>query len=323
MMNSWWMVALALGGCAVDKMEGISVYSGEIDCDPLVCPGNSDLLGLLGPYELDQTGAQVSSRGWRITDVKLKGGTVTGFHVAGATLHAADADGPKTGAGLAGLQLTLQHTGTDGGQTVELQVIEATDVLSYAGVPNHHVQGFHVNYNIVGGARGKLCPYSTSDQGITDDWVVFWKGDRLDPVTGQIFASDSAVGPWFNLSCAGEAPIKMLRAGAGGAVAPGSPVDQRQATLNMFTASYCGATGRRYTRLGQRLAWTDVSSGRPIGTVSSYEAVWTAGVAACLGTPRMVDRSEVQCEIPICSRSMIENWQSAGWLLSGNPPPQQ
>jgi hypothetical protein len=325
------MVALVLGGCAVDKIERVSVSSGEVDdCDPLVCSGNSDLLGLLKPYELDETGVQYSARGWRITDVKLGQPVTSGplaVQVLGTSLRVTYPGGSVTGAGLAGSQLTLEHTdGKSIDLTVQFKITGGpTNVTYYVtddgdGLPDSF-EGFHVSYDTGIGPR-ELCPYAKyDDHGVTGDWAVFWKGDRYDPATGKIFASDGAVDSWFNISCAGEATIKMLRARTGGAVAPGSPVDQRQATLNMFTASYCGPNGQRYTKLGQALTWSDLSGPSQIGPISSYEAVWTSKGARCLDTPRLVDLGEIKCEIESCPRVMIDDWQDHGWLLSGNPKP--
>lgn len=328
MMNRWCLAALVLGGCAVDETTSVSAWSQEIDgCDPLVCPGNSDLLGLLGPYELDATGVVSSSRGWHIAGMKLGDGqTVQDLRVVGASLSATYAHGVAAGADLIGLTLTLEHKSAQSIDMVaQFKIASApTMVPYYAGGPPE-IEGFHVTYDTGLGPK-ELCPYAGVDQGVASDWAVFWKGDRYDPDTGRIFASNSAVDTWFNISCAGEAPIKMLRARTGGAVASGSPVDQRQATLNMFTASYCGP-GRRYTKLGQSLTWSDLSGPSEIGTVSSYEAVWAAGGAVCLDTPRLVDRKAIDCEIPTCTPStptspdMIEKWQGYGWLLSGNPRP--
>jgi len=312
------MVALVVGGCAVDENKTSSAQL-VVPCDnPLVCPGNSDLLGVLGPYELDETGFETSARGWRITVMALNGQTVTDLTVTGTSVHATQNGVSLTGSNLIGLKLTLQHTS---GQVVNFEIKGGpTRVPYYVGGLPADFEGFQVTYDTgVGSEEHELCPYSASvDASVTGDWAVFWKGDRFDPDTGRIFASDAGVGRWFNISCAGEAPIKMLRARTGGAVAPGSPVDQRQATLNMFTASYCGPTGKRYTQLGVPLTWSDLSGPSQIGAVSSYEAVWSANGAVCLTKPRIVLRTDIYCAIPTCTDPAA--WQSSGWLLSGNPP---
>lgn len=325
MIKSWCVVAgvaLGSGGCGVDEIGVESVASPLLpppveDCDPLVCPGNSDLLALLGPYELDEAGIQASSRGFRIASMSRYGQQVTSIEIAGASLRATLWNGVVlTGGGLIGLNLRLEYQGS---QFYDLVIDDylTSKVPFYAGGAPA-IDGYHIVYNETGMHQTReLCPYAKVDAGVTSTWAVFWKGDRFEPETGRIFASNGRVGRWFNLSCAGEAPIKMLRARTGGAVAPGSPVAQRQATLNMFTASYCGP-GKRYTELGQALEWSDLSGPSQMGQVSSFEAVWDEGGAVCLDVPRMVTKAEVECAIPACTKPEIDLWFLHGWLRSGN-----
>jgi hypothetical protein len=115
--------------------------------------------------------------------------------------------------------------------------------------------------------------------------VVFWKGGRYDPDTGEIFASGADVEDWFNISCAGEASIDMLRTGTGGAVAPDTSRPLRQAVLNMVMAKYCPPP-ERYTVLGHPLYW-DGTTARLTGTTASYEAIWNERGAVCVDTPRL------------------------------------
>lgn len=321
-------VAVVFGGCALEEPEEpeeIGTISSFVlpvkDCDdPLVCPGNSDLIGVLGPYELDATGIRSSKRGFRIVGMTHGGQTVTALHVDGASVRVTRPAGIFTGPGVLGLTLRIRHST---GKQFDLVVDDylTSKVPYYAGgAPD--IDGYHVSYTEVGTHDTRnLCPYATAtDDGFVGTWAVFWKGDRLNPDTGEIFASNAAVGSWFNLSCAGEAPIKMLRARTGGAVAPASPVDQRQATLNMFTASYCGPTGKRYTKLGQAIAWSDLSGPSEMGA-ASVEAIWDQSGAVCLDEPRLFAPAEIDCGVPIprCTAADIGQWWLNGWLLSGNP----
>jgi len=331
------LVALGVSGCGVDEIDepgGLESRSAALvpqdpDCDPLVCPGNSDLIGVLGPYELDEAGTNVSERGFRIVDIKHQGEAVSLFQVLGASIHIQTPTGTFTGPGVVGLQLTLEHQPTLQKYEVVIDQYYSGHVPYYANAaPSSEIDGYYIHYSKAGaGDRKPLCPYAEYvDEGVEGSWAVFWKGDRYNPETGRIFASGAAVGSWFNISCAGEATVKMLRARTGGAVAPASPPAQRQATLNMFTASYCGPTGDRYTMLGQKLAWSDLSGPSQMGPVASHEAIWSETGAVCLDTPRMVKRSHVGCKIDYCTQPMIDNWPLHGWLSSGNrfvvlPPP--
>lgn len=338
MKNHHGVLALVLVGCGAEPLGEVAApLEPADDCDLLNCPGNSNLLGVLAPYELDETGDMFSSRGLRISGIWRQGEPLAAFRVTGTSPRAMTATAPvKTykGFGLVGLKLRLEHTG---GQQYDLRIVEylSGKVPYYTG--GAEIEGYYILYQEVGSPtlQRELCPYASHfDAGVKGTYAVFWKGDRYDPETGEIYKSDEAVGPWFNISCAGEATIKMLRTKTGGAVNPDSPVEQRQATLNMFTASYCGPRGplltthgQPFTKLGQPIAWNDLSGPNQIGDVSSYEAVWNEDGAVCLTDPRKVDRGKINCghEIKSCGTAptaeMIMNWDSHGWLLSGNPPP--
>lgn len=313
------LALVMLGGCAADEPSESSTVQALAGCDPLVCPGNSNLLGVLGPYELDETGVQFSPRGYRIAGMWHGAAAVSDLDVPGAALEATTGAGLLSGPGLIGLRLRIEHSS---GGAFELQIdgYLTAKVPYYVGGPNE-IEGYHVVYRMAGEREThELCPYETyNDAGVPGTWAVFWKGDRYDPDTGLITASNAGVGPWFNISCAGEATIKMLRARTGGAVAPASPVAQRQATLNMFTAAYCGPTGQRYTKLGVPLAWSDLSGPSAIGAVSSREAVWNEDGAVCLDTPRLYSLAEIDCSIPTCTATTNASWPLLGWSLSGTP----
>jgi len=320
-------VAVVFGGCALEEPEAHGTSSSFLvpaPCDdPLICPGNSDLIGSFGPNELDATGIQVSERGFRLLGMTLDGLPVTDFEVLGASLSVTTAAGTFTGVDLyfKGLTMSVHHRSE---RVFEIQIDDylTAKVPYYAG-GTPEIDGYHLRYREPGAHGWKnACPYETKfDSGVAGSWAVFWKGDRIDPVTGTIFASNAAVGSWFNISCAGTAEIKAQRAHTMGSVAAGDPVDQRQATLNMFTASYCGPGGKRYTELGQAIAWSDLSGPSMDGMAPSIEAIWSEDGAVCLTDPRLFARSDVDCEIPIpyCTAAMTGVWPTLGWLLSGNP----
>ncbi|HSK02326.1 MAG TPA: ADYC domain-containing protein [Kofleriaceae bacterium] len=336
MKNHHWVVTLVLIGCGVEPLEEVAAPLGPSDdCDLLNCPGNSNLLGVLAPYELDETGVKFSSRGLRISGMWRNGEPIAVFRVDGTSPRAATATYTYKETALIGLKLRLEH---ENGKFFDLRIAGylSGKVPYYTG--GSEIEGYRILYEDTEqpGKERELCPYASHFDGTVEGtYAVFWKGDRYDPETGEIWASNEAVGPWFNISCAGEATIKMLRTRTGGAVAPESSVKQRQATLNMFTASYCGPRGpllttdnQPFTKLGQALTWNDLSGPNEIGTVWTYEAVWDERGAVCLTQPRMVDRATIDCgrKIKSCGTSemadKIANWASYGWLLSANPPPE-
>ncbi len=115
---------------------------------------------------------------------------------------------------------------------------------------------------------------------------------------------------WLTLACADEAVFKMKRMNYGpnadfnGSGVPAS-VEQRQATLKMITADYCGG-GRSFTEQGTQIVWQDAAGTvgtktPPVGAVQ--EAYWSADGALCLDSPRLVNNKQVDevCQLPACS----------------------
>lgn len=146
-----------------------------------------------------------------------------------------------------------------------------------------------------------VCSGSLTD-GLTNSATVLG-GETYDGVQKTV---NSGMSGWFTLACAGSAAAKMKLMGYG----PQSPrpnsgsaasVAERQATLKMITADYCG-TGQSYTHTGTPVVWANRE-----GTVdnSNYnspgqiEAVWNEHGALCLENKRIAD-SVVGCELPSC-----------------------
>lgn len=338
------LVMVVLGGCVLgDPADGGGDTGGQLGpvikhapppgCDdPLNCPGNSPVLAALGPYELSMNMAEVSPRGFtfdkdKVTQPGPYGGTVTltKFEVVGASLHAYKNDSPIQDGMLVGAKLPLHHIS---GHNYTLEIWDYMYGQYYDGTSNlPFIIGYYIRYwdDALANAEPRdLCPYKDYDD-LSDrpsTWAVFWKGERYDPATGKIFAIDDEVGDWFNISCAGEATIKMIRARASGAVAVGVPWRRRQATLNMFTAKYCPGDPHRYTHLGVALDWKDKTGPNGIEAAFSDEALWDADGARCLTQMRAPeDGPVVDCTLPLCTLQDKVFWKSRGELFSVNPPP--
>jgi hypothetical protein len=325
----WCVVALALGGCALDEAvepaepsTGVQALEGCGGVE-LVCGGNTDLIAAIGPYELDKTGQETSSRGFRIVGYSpsLLGKMVENFDVKGANIIVTfEDDSTAIGPQLLGFMIRIQHSS---GQAYDMKLTSYLTMPYYMPFdPARPIfYGYYIQYQVVNDPdRGwrDLCAYTTKiDHGVDGTWAVFSAGDRVKPKTGRIFASNEEVGPWFNISCASDALVKSTRAFAMGSVNPSSPVSQRQASLDKFTANYCG-DGEHYTELGQDLTWTD-KVGNERGA-SEVEAVWDGIIGAvCLTKPRFVNKAAVPCQPLDCTADQIANWNDYGWELSGLP----
>jgi ADYC domain len=305
------------------------------DCDPLICPGNSDILAALGPFELAGDMVQVSSRGFRLESIKKGGVNLTTFNVAGATLSGS-LPGPIA------LTMPAQFIGTrfhivhDSGTEFDLVIEAYTHVPFFDITEPTRIHGYKISYQVTSGGTDRhglrdLCKHTEvkipGNAGPVQTWAIFWKGERYDPDTGEITASGLGtealdhVGSWFNISCDNEAWVKVLRNEATRAITPGFPTRRSQATLNMFTAKYCPGDPTRYTELGKPLSWDDAWTTHTLGSISSIEAIWTADGAACLTRPRMYKLSDIACELDECSPLMVANWSNSGALISGNPAP--
>jgi hypothetical protein len=112
---------------------------------------------------------------------------------------------------------------------------------------------------------------------------------------------------WFSIACAGSALAKMKLMD----YTPNNPEStaaQRQATIKMITADYCG-TGESFTVDGTPLLWQNNGGSveyndalLPDGHTPMLEAIWDENGAVCLNTPRIADRDLVNesCLIPFC-----------------------
>lgn len=128
---------------------------------------------------------------------------------------------------------------------------------------------------------------SPSFDATTPTPTVLVVGELYNPKSAQIKLRGTSAGGWFNIACAGGALSKMRLMGLDPSQSS-STADERQATLKMLTAKYCGAT--TYTRSGMPLQWTsslsrtDAKATDP--RVGPIEARWTARGASCISHSR-------------------------------------
>lgn len=103
---------------------------------------------------------------------------------------------------------------------------------------------------------------------------------------------------WFTIACAGSAAAKLSLLGYG-PQSSATTMKQRQATLKMITADYCG-TGHSYTVNGTPILWENAPGTVPLAAdPEALEAVWTGEGALCLESTRIAGM-KVACELPAC-----------------------
>ncbi|MBC7977943.1 MAG: hypothetical protein H7138_23425 [Myxococcales bacterium] len=330
-LRSVLLLLATASGCGVDLDEGTQVSALET-CTTVNCPGNSNVLGGLGPYELSMTKSKVSSRGFWFDKTQLTqqfhpGDPIvplTDFEIIGSAMHAKRLGAPIAHWDMVGTRIPVHHAD---GRKFLLWLVSYQRGYYYDETPLPFIDGYDIKYMELGGANRRwqdLCPnkdYDDPRPGVVGTSAVFWKGDRIDPETGKIIASDAAVGDWFNISCSGDAALKLVRAKASGAFAAGIDGKLKQSTLNMFTAKYCPNSVARHTHVGVALDWDDKTGSNKLDDFTSYEAVWNEHGAVCLTTRRAPEDGALACKLDPCTADQLTSWKTYGHLRSGNPPP--
>ncbi|MDC0719964.1 ADYC domain-containing protein [Nannocystis bainbridge] len=199
----------------------------------------------------------------------------------GAALAGAALIGTRLHLGMAGQPLTTVLIASH--DRVARWADGAPDVDAYGLV---YIDGHHIERNVCTGSYDSpRAPIALVLGGETYDMDA--KEVRPDPER-----------QWFSIACAGSAAAKLSLLGYGPQSSKTSPA-QRQATLKMITADYCG-DGHSYTVDGTPIQWENVQ-----GTVgltaepAAIEAVWTAAGALCVDEPRIAG-TVIDCSLPRC-----------------------
>ncbi|MDC0722090.1 ADYC domain-containing protein [Nannocystis bainbridge] len=112
---------------------------------------------------------------------------------------------------------------------------------------------------------------------------------------------------WLTIACAGSAAAKMRLLGYGPQSSATTPA-QRQATLKMVTADYCGE-GVSYTQNGTEVHWANAGGTVAPGSTAELgdvEAVWNEDGALCLGSPRVAG-TVTDCGLPSCAGRDVDD----------------
>lgn len=143
------------------------------------------------------------------------------------------------------------------------------------------------------GALHPICLAANDDIESDGAWSVVVSGERYDRASNQVLETGADATGWFSIACSGSALYKMKHMGY--EAAPADPETrattplQRQATLKMLTADYCGNPVEEFTRDGTRLHWQNRDGWSHNNPASGgvLEAYWGPDGALCLDTPRL------------------------------------
>ncbi len=171
----------------------------------------------------------------------------------------------------------------------------------------HSIDTYGIFHEVPPGGVGDLPPTNLCPgMNLDETSIVFIEGERYDAQTKTVMPNEPN---FVTAACRGHAIAKMKLMGYDPNDAYGSTPPQRQATLKMLTADYCG-TGQSFTTIGQPLDWSDAMGNFPGGWGPGYlqdiEARWDDEGALCLAEPRnsAYDHRAVETEcgfdIPEC-----------------------
>lgn len=190
---------------------------------------------------------------------------------------------------LVGSAFTIENTNNGSQLQLFVQDYDLQDSWTTDGFP---VERFVFTfYDCLNDVYVPIC----TDAGSAPDetaWSVLVGGERYSWTDKTAFASGPEARGWFNIACYGNALYKMKFTGYDPQPSLGNKrftmPEQRQATLKMITADFCG-TGTSFTEDGTPLYWLNdegwSENAAPPDSIS--EALWDENGALCLDEPRL------------------------------------
>lgn len=300
---------VGLTGCAIEDAETLEARTYSAGCTRWQCGYNAADINGEPLSELNVNGLANAS-GMRIvgfiSPMSLLGYTLT---LQGDELVAKGGLllGDLKGLGLIGSTILVK---LGSGLVVPVLIAGVESVPSWAdgGAP---ITAYTLVYSDLNNPLGQsnVCKGSLVEP--LTSAVTFLGGETYDNATKTVHAGKTG---WFTLACAGSAAAKMKLMNYGpnsdfdGAGHAATPL-QRQATLKMITADYCG-TGTSYTATGTPILWTNASqkvTPDPETPAGDFEAAWGPNGATCLETPRRPDLAEAMtCALPACTPGHVQ-----------------
>ncbi|MDC0675496.1 ADYC domain-containing protein [Nannocystis radixulma] len=267
------------------------------------CPPNSPRTNDFRLPELRRSGLP-NAEGLYAVGLRDTNGTLYAFDAVDDEFVARDTNGANVASGgdLVGWDLVV----SDGVNTIDIHIRAHDAEIDSKADNGDPISAYALAFDTdeVPVETLNLCPDFRDEP--DRPTVTLIVGERYDPEGKLVIANQP---DWVTLACEDEALFKMKHLNYGpnddfdGLGAPAT-VAQRQATIKMITADYCGS-GYSFTAQGTHVHWENHS--RHVAAVglpddAKFEAAWTADGALCLGTPRLVEVADVElmCELPPC-----------------------
>ncbi|WP_143141084.1 ADYC domain-containing protein [Nannocystis exedens] len=275
------------------------------------CGGNGSNSANANGYPIDQLNLYgwPNDAGVTVTGIKSPVGTTYALRTAGQELAAWDTATDTfvaVGEDLVGWTIKLHE---EKAGTIDIEVVDH-DMLESWATDGPDVSAYVLAYHNPDnpGELYSICPDPEEDG---DDVIkaTIVRGELYDDETKDITVN----GEWITIACEENAVFKMKLLGYSpdldfpGLTDP-APLENRQATIRMITADYCGG-GHSFTLTGTHVGWENDA-----GTVTSaygsawadVEALWNEDGAICLSNPRYTTLGVVQnlCNLPLCTPQM-------------------
>jgi hypothetical protein len=333
----------SLSGCTTDYQIGSDTWPEVSDegCPRWACGSNTPLVNDTPVGELNRNGA-AGDGGFRILSFQNALGVPLELDIEHGELVGTDLLGIEyRGADLIGGRFILENLAE-----LSLHAIIIADfghVNSWtqpiAQVPAYHLLSVTLDLNLSPiGSTEQVCGAGLPAGGgslLAMHYAVIIDGERYDAEAKTVSATGASADGWFNIACNGSALAKMKLLGndpeyTNTATTAQTTPAQRQATLKMITADYCGS-GVSFTTIGEPLRWYNRSgSATPdpsLPPALSSEAIWTESGALCLDVPRRQDdepdiaaaiAAECGAPLPSCA-GYLNDWQQHGEWRTENP----
>jgi hypothetical protein len=274
-------------------------------CDEWGCGGNSPVIDHLGIHDIHgEVGGLANANGFRVTGIEKQmcGGCLpkpfTRVYSKGGNLFVTDGVVTLSGGAVAGTIITVENSSNK--YEIRIAKLGRTPYWAEIATGDGVATTYYLDWDVVVVGDQKrqwknVCSKPPGDNspdllGMDSVASVVFENDNIDSHKKTVSLRGEK--HWFNIGCAGHALAKLHLSGhtTGAQNDEGfhTTEQERQATLKMITADYCG-TGYAFTVAGQPLQWTDQHGWNTytIGFAGKKEAEWTEKGASCLNEPRI------------------------------------